>query len=147
MTATSATIAFETFLKSPHRAWNTAGAALHEQVRAIHHTRAAHGVPVVHQNGPSAPGDRTRDGNSYGQKISLEVHGVDGKTSSPTRDPTSSSQNKTLRSLSDLFGVIGRREDTSILTTVHPAGTMTANLSDRTKSSLVCLISNAEIRI
>ena len=144
MSITSAIIAFETFPKSPHRAWNTTGTALH-QVRAIHHTRTACGAPVDPRNGQSARGGRTRDGNSYGQTISLEVRGVDGKTSSPTRDPTSSSQNRTLVSLSDLFGVIGRREGTNILTTFPPAGTMMANLSDRTKSSLVYLISNAEI--
>ncbi len=77
--------------------------------------------------------------------ISIEVYGADGKTSSPTKGPTSSLQNRTLVSLSDLSGVTGRREGTSILTTVPVAGMTMANLFGRTKSCLVCLISNADI--
>ena len=141
-----AIIALSIFHLSPQAAWHTSDAPTHPQTRATQPTSHP-GALVDDQDGQPVLGGKTTDGRWYGQTISIEVFGADGKTSSPTRAPTSSSQNRTLLSLSDLFGVIGRHEGTSILIAITFAGTMVANRFGRTKSLLVCLISNAEILI
>lgn len=132
--------------QSHHTVWRTKGAAVHEQIRAIHHPlRTDCGARGDHHTGQPVRGGRITDGNSYGQMISIVVSGVDGKTSSPTEALISSSQNRTPLSLSDPSGVIGRRGGTSTLTATTLAGTIVADYFGRTRNSWDHSSFNAEI--
>ena len=121
-----------------HKSWDTKGDALQDQIRATQHQATTHhGAPAGHQDRRPIHGDNTTNGNSYGQMTNAEVYGAGGKTSSPTKVLTSSSLNRTLLNLNDLFGAIGRPRVASILILIMFAGPTVANLSDRMKSFLV----------